>query len=328
MKKFLILILNLVLIIHLNGQDIHFSQITAVPQLINPAQTGHFNEQLRAGLVYRNQGASFTVPYKTYSATADLVLAPAFLGSSNTAGAGLVIFHDDAGDGTLQQTTAYFSGAFHKGLNHFGTLVGSVGFSIGLGNRSVDYSKLVFGNQWTGLHFDTTVFSGEKNTVNSFFYADLNAGFMLSYKISKNLNFSSGISLNHINKPPETFYNGTSHLGWKWIFHGHAGIRVNEKIEFQPGFAYYLMNGIDEFNAGTNLVLGEQDLKLITGLWYRAGRDVIPMAGVAYKNFSLVMSYDVTVSALHEANHYSGGFEVSIFGAFYVKKERCDNVIF
>ncbi|MCD4745621.1 MAG: type IX secretion system membrane protein PorP/SprF, partial [Bacteroidales bacterium] len=72
MKKypyiFLFVFLN---IINVYSQDIHFSKFSSAPLLLNPALTGNFSCNLRAGLNYRKQAESITVPFETYSAFID-----------------------------------------------------------------------------------------------------------------------------------------------------------------------------------------------------------------------------------------------------------------
>ena len=53
------------------GQDPHFTQYYATPQLINPAYTGVFNGNLRIGTTYRQQWSSLGAPFNTMAVGLD-----------------------------------------------------------------------------------------------------------------------------------------------------------------------------------------------------------------------------------------------------------------
>lgn len=314
---------------HLGAQDIHFSQFTTTPLFTNPAMTGFFNDQLRAGLEYRNQGAAISVPYQTYAATIDGILQPGFL-KDNWIGLGGVLYNDNAGDGSLRKTSVLLTTSFHKGFNRFSTLIGSVGFAVGLVNRSIDYSKLVFGSQWDGVQFDPNLKNNESYSTSSVLYLDLNVGTMISWKFNYTSDLSAGVSLNHVNKPVESFYRGSARLGWKWIAHADGHIKVDDQWLLEPGIIYINMNGVSELMFGGNFHIGKGEIRVCSGLWYRLNRDIIPMIGLDYRRYSLLFSYDATVSGLGKATWSQGGFEVSVQRTFTIqtKKPRCENFRF
>src|SRR5690606_7730635 len=134
------------------AQDIHFTQFDAAPLVVNPAFTGGFNGTFRAAGIYRNQWQSVTIPFVTYSASVD---APIIrdLSIDDYLAAGLQIYNDKAGDGNLSNTSVLASVAYHKFLGGGGgdpdkTL--SVGFQGGYTSKSIDLSRLYFGNEFTG----------------------------------------------------------------------------------------------------------------------------------------------------------------------------------
>lgn len=323
------LIFVLLSFIQLTAQDIHFSQFTASPLFVNPAFCGFFNDQIRVGLNYRNQGATISIPYKTYGANVDAVIHPAFL-NHDSFGIGCVLYNDNAGDGSLQKTSVMAVAAYHKGLNQFNTLKGSLGFAVGLVNRSVNFSKLIFGSQWDGVQFDTSLSSNEHYTTGSFYYLDLNVGILVSWEINSSSIVSGGVSLNHVNKPDETFYSMSNRLGWKWIGHMSGSFRIDEQLLLEPGFIMNDMNKLTELMLGANLHFGKGEVRICSGLWYRVSRDIIPMAGLDYRHFSLLFSDDIAVSEMNKASGLQGGFEVSIQKTFSLptKKYSCDKVRF
>jgi hypothetical protein len=64
---------NLLFVISMNGQDLHFSQFMNSPLTTNPANTGFIpGGDYRVGINYRNQWSSvMLIPYKTMSAFGD-----------------------------------------------------------------------------------------------------------------------------------------------------------------------------------------------------------------------------------------------------------------
>src|SRR4051812_39641774 len=83
----------------LSAQDIHFSQTTETPVLINPSQAGLGND-VRAYVNYKDQWRSVvSAPYKTINASADFALLKGHNGSHM--GIGVDLFNDKAGDANM-----------------------------------------------------------------------------------------------------------------------------------------------------------------------------------------------------------------------------------
>src|SRR5687767_15922439 len=100
--KILFGVWNLLFVISLKAQDLHFSQFMNSPLTTNPANTGFLpNGDYRLGINYRNQWSSvMTVPYKTMSAFGDVQLMRD-RSESGWMGVGGVILRDVAGSGNL-----------------------------------------------------------------------------------------------------------------------------------------------------------------------------------------------------------------------------------
>src|SRR5580765_1765351 len=100
----------------LQAQDVHFSQYYATPLTINPAYTGNFTGDYRAGLNYRQQWGSVTVPYKTFDFYGDISFNKNMF-HRNYFSVGLCLVSDRAGDGNLSVTRVMASGAYHFNLD-------------------------------------------------------------------------------------------------------------------------------------------------------------------------------------------------------------------
>ncbi|HPE58618.1 MAG TPA: PorP/SprF family type IX secretion system membrane protein [Bacteroidales bacterium] len=305
----------------LNGQEIHFSQINHPEILINPACTGHFTGNFRIGTGFRSQSKSVSIPYETFTAWGDY-LHEFKKPERSSLGLGVFLYDDNAGEGSLHTTSGYITVSVIKGFNQDNSFKAALGFSVGIINRTINISRLVFDSQWNGTFFDPSISSGEPFSGNSLFAPDFNFGGLACWEISKNLQTSIGTSLMHINRPKLTFYEVENRLEHRLIVHGTAKHRINEWLQVNPGFYYSSQQGVDIMMFGANMLIIKENMKFLTGLWYRFERDIIPHLGVMAKNFLIEFSYDVNVSKLHLASNYHGGFEISLITIFSKKPSR------
>ncbi len=321
--KYKILILLFTLSITKVGlpQDIHFSQFNDAPQITTPALTGQTiitdidSPLLRAGANFKNQGASISDPYRTYSAFFDGSVDVKKLKKSQI-GFGVLLYNDKAGDAALQNSSGMLSLSFTRGFNRFNTLTASLGFSIGFINRTVDLSKLVFDNQWNGVIFDPAASNNENFSSSSIFALNFNFGGLIKYKLNNNLYVLAGAGMSHVNKPRTSFYDNDNRINPKLIIHAEALIISPRNITIEPGFMYSAQKASHESILGSNINLAKRDVQLIIGLWYRINRDIIPLMGIKYNGFKLAMSYDVNISKLNAASNYMGGIEISLIKVF------------
>lgn len=314
-----------VFVLIVDAQEIHFSQFSNSQLLINPAFAGNFNGNLRLGASYRNQGSAISVPYTTYSAWGDMRIETERL-SKSAIGFGLSVYNDNAGEGSLNTTSGYFTASFIKGFNRDNTIHAALGFSVGMINRSINFSRLVFDNQWDGTIFDPNVANGEPYVASSLFAPDFNFGGILSWDINEKLNANFGMALHHINQPQLTFYESENRLENRLVLHVLMNSRIGDQFEINPGVYFSTQRGVNEILIGSDFLVVHDDFKLFTGLWYRHERDIIPDVGIVYDGFILEFSYDINVSKLHIASNYRGGMEISIVKTFSInQKEKSCN---
>ncbi|MCF6171799.1 MAG: PorP/SprF family type IX secretion system membrane protein [Bacteroidales bacterium] len=304
-----------------SAQDIHFSQFNDAPLTLNPALTGVVpykgidENMIRAGGNFKNQGAGIAVPYRTYDIFVDGALSLPRLKRTQL-GLGLLLYNDNAGDGSLQNTSAMLNAALTIAFNRNYSFRATLGFSIGFINRSVDVTKLVFDNQWNGVIFDPGASSNENFSTNSIFAVNFNFGGLLTYEVNRKLFLRAGASLSHINKPRTSFYDDDNRINPKLIAHADAIVNTGENLTVEPGFMYSVQAKTYELVLGTNLTLTKRDIQLIFGLWYRLNRDLIPLVGIRYQGYKLAITYDVNVSPLSIASNYQGGIEISFIKVF------------
>ena len=329
MKRYLVPLAILFFGLNVSAQDIHFSQFLQSPSLTNPALTGKIpflemdQNLLRVAANFKNQGASIGVPYRTYSAYVDGTVSPAKMRKSQM-GFGLVLYNDNAGDGSLQNSSAMLNVAFTRGFNRFNTFTATLGFSIGFINRSVDVTKLVFDNQWNGIVFDPEASSLENFSSSSIFAVNFNFGGLVKYEINPNIEVQLGSSLNHINKPRTSFYDADNRINQKLIIHANATVIAEKGIIINPAILFSRQSQAREIILGSNVSFSKRDMQFILGLWYRINSDLIPLVGINFNAYRFAISYDVNISPLRLASNYKGGVELSIIKVFRKRGSRAE----
>lgn len=323
----LLLVFNILVIIPVTAQDLHFSQFFNTPLTTNPANTGFIPDaDFRIGAHYRNQWSSImSAPYKTMSAFADFQLMRNRL-ENGWLGLGAVILNDKAGSGSLTSTKIYGSLAYHQMLG-LSSLV-SAGFNIGWANKSIDQTRLKFPDQFDGKFFDNTLPTSVVITNNNVSYLDVHAGMNYAYFPQENVYVNAGYSIQHVNRPKETFFNDNTNNGRIPMRHTafvNGIFKVNDRLIVNPNAYFSMQARATELVLGINgnYNLGEYGEKqLIAGLYYRLGDAIVPMVGFELRKVQFAFSYDVTLSGLSKFNGYRGASELSIIKkGFYPDNE-------
>ncbi len=322
------------------SQDLHFSQYTQTPSLINPALTGA-TSTLRASVIYKDQWRGVTVPYKTFGASLEMKfkasnwekiddkMTKAYKKSFSRLAGGLSFYSDKAGDGNMGTSQVNFSLASFVPLNVKNSL--SVGLQASVVQRTIDFSKLIFPDQYNGTSYDPTASNGENAASQSFTYPDIAAGVNWSYgysekAIAANNSFRAniGASMFHVNEPKQKILTGSNEkLNAKYVLHGDFLIGVpNSNLALAPS---YLM----EFQGSTKeILLGmmckyyfKEDSKytgfikrsaLGLGAAFRNKDALILSALVESGQYAIGFSYDVNTSKLTAASTGRGGPEIFI----------------
>ena len=299
------------------AQDLHFSQFFNNPLLTNPANTGFIPDaDYRIGASYRNQYSSImAMPYKTISIYGDAQVFRDKL-ENGWLGLGGVILRDVAGRGSLTSTKVYGSVAYHQLLGNSSLL--TVGFNVGWANKRIDQTKLTFPDQFEGKFFDGTRPTSVVLSNNNVSYLDIQAGLNYAYFPTENIYFNAGYSIQHVNRPLESFIDAsadTTRIAMRHIGFLNAIVKVNDDIIINPNVYYTTQAKASELVLGLNgayNLSGDGEKQLIGGLYYRLGDAVVPMIGFELKNVRFTFSYDVTTSSLHNFNGYRGASEFNI----------------
>lgn len=306
------------------AQDVHFTQFDAQPMLLNPANTGAFNGDFRANVIYRDQWRSIlgASAFKTYGASFDMPVIRD-ISVDDYLAVGAQLYNDRAGDGNLNNFTGLVSVAYHKFLGTQGRTVLTVGLQGGYSQKSLDLSRLYFGDEFDeGIwnHGGGEEFSWLTTRANGFV---VNAGVSFAHAVSENFSFTLGAGANNINQPLESFDTRElrSDVGLGMRYTGQLGaiINVNERFSLRPAALYQSQQSAQEIIAGNEFryILGDgYDLPtapaIFLGGWYRNDDAIMGTVGLEYKGFRVGFGYDYNTSDLRSATNGNGGFEISI----------------
>lgn len=299
------------------GQDLHYSQYFNTPLNLNPALTAYTQSQYRFTLNNKNQWASVTIPYKTFSASFESKILN-FKRKKTFLGLGILFNKDEAGDSKYGTTQLGLSFSVVKSLNNSNSNIISLGMQAAFYQRSIDYTQLYFPEQWNGSI--STIGSGNSEifTVNQFNFFDLSAGINWFWAPSSMLKFNTGFSSWHLNQPNQSLMDDESaNLNIKYQVYTDIEINTNQPFNILPGIFYANQGPYKEFIVGARLYYKiHQDRRsffaMSTGLYFRGNDAVIIYLGMDFKNLKLGATYDINVSSLSVASSYLGGMEISL----------------
>ncbi len=310
------------------AQGMHFSQFYNAPLLLNPANTALMPEKdYRVGVNYRNQWATVPVPYNTTSVFGDFQAMRTKL-LTNWLGYGFALWNDKAGLGSLALSRYEGYLAYHVMLGE--SYMISAGVSLASVQRSVNFDKFSFDNQWDGFTFNGNLPTGEQGYEMKTHFMDLGTGVNLAYFPNENTYLKVGLGLAHLTKPKETFYNQTNQLGIRPTVNVDLLMKLSPWVILNPSVYYTNQKDASELIAGTifqvDISSAQSDnMQLILGAFHRLGESVIGSVGIDIEGWRITTSYDFTMSSISPAIQGHGGTEVSlIYTGYYnaLSRER------
>jgi len=303
------------------AQDVHFTQFNASPLLVNPAYTGAFSGQWRAAAIYRNQWRSVTIPFVTYGASFDAPIV-SDLTHDDYLAAGVQLYNDKAGDGNLSNFSGLVSVAYHKFLGANVDKALTIGLQGGYTQKSIDLSKLYFGDEYYNGVFQqgtSQEYPGLNNKVN---YFTVNAGLSWAHSVREKFGYTLGVAAMNLNQPQESLQKKkNSEVGLGIRYAAQAGIiaYVGEKLSLRPAVLYQSQSTATELVAGNefHLIVGDDEFRAMStavflGGWIRSNDAMMISGGIEWKGLRIGLSYDYNTSSLKDASNGNGGFEISL----------------
>ena len=304
------------------SQDLHFSQYLNSPLNLNPALTAYSQADYRLILNNRNQWAAVTVPYKTISGSFDLKILNRKK-NRDYFGLGLIFNKDEAGDSHYGTTQIGLSGSWIKSLSRKNHHTISIGGQVSYLQRSIDYSKLYFPEQWSGNSSNTGVSHSEIFTVSSYNFIDFALGAHYLFAPNRYFMLNSGISAWHLSQPKQNLMEDQeAHLNIKTQIYTEATIVTNTPVDLLPSIYASFQGPYKEIMFGIRLNYKVQKTRrrymaLSTGIYGRNKDALILYVGMDYKAARLAITYDINMSPLKAASQYRGGMEISLKWLFF-----------
>ncbi len=311
----------------INAQDIHFSQYTEAPVVINPALiTTSYDTRVIAN--YRTQWGSVAKAYQTYGITFEQAIKHLKL-KKNYIGIALNIYNDRAGDAKLNSLMPNIGINYITKSSKYSKLSGGV--QIGMVYRTIDVSGLKWDAQYDGYAYNASLPNGEPSTPRSAITSiDLGAG--INYHYAKSERYISaqdgakcdvGFSAFHYSIPKNSFFNNSERLYTKYIFHANLDYGIKSAgIALVPSVIYMKQGPSTETTLGflfkyiiedqatyTNL---KKASSLSFGVYYRLRDAVIPTLLYQVSKFAVGVAYDINVSQLTPASKLQGGLEITL----------------
>ena len=324
MKRLLFLFLTLSFLGQ--AQDFHYSQLDQSLTLINPATTSTFSGFERITLQHRNQWLGAGTQFMTSMGMAEFSIGKIARQKSAYAGIGVYFVNDVGGDSkfSIKSGGVTASGVLPIAKNH--TI--SAGIHAAFTNRSADFSRVSFMNQWNGSEFDNSIDPGESNGISSFSHLDAGVGIAYGFNkenentlSSNEMSFQGGVSVQHLNKP-KLRYNSLvdDRLFMKFCFHANARYGLSSESNLEVSAAQFIQGKHLETMVGLFYRLKTKNASRVTsilsnqyfviGTYFRSVGTVIPTIYFDLGAFSLGLSYDYEFGQL--SSMYKQSVEVSL----------------
>ena len=316
MKRIIVLVFGLILSFATSkAQDQLFSQFFNAPIYLNPSLTGQFDGDLRIGMIYRNQWSALGGDLSYLNASADIYV-PELAG-----GIGLSFNRSSEGVAYLLKNNIAATYAYSVGGDDF---TANFGLQAGFTNRTIDWSKLVFGDQIDRRlgYIPGSISSAQMPEFSSKYFFDAAGGINFIYR-----NAMVGASLYHINRPDESFSGAQARLPMRLAINASMKIPLSFSYDYMedegafviPSVVYYKQGNVSSISAGAQFKYKGFN----TGVWYRTNQNSDPDAFVVSLIFDVFLqrrdtekirvgiSHDATTSKLNYTNT-AGTSEVSV----------------
>ena len=301
------------------AQDIHFSQFYNSPLNLNPALAGNFDGNYRFAGNYRNQWNSVTIPFSTFSMSAD---AKNIFGKNNV-GAGVIFNNDNTGDSRFRTTVFNVVGSYGIPFKKDSSQRITVGVQTGITNKNLSYDELRFDAQYNGISYVDGLPNRESFISTSQNFFNLHAGITYDNQIGERKKLSVGVSLFNITKPKESYFNNQA-IRVDRRFSGFASYQfpVHDKVDIIPAMFYMHQGKYFEYIVGGRgkYILSEAvgaNQAAYLGVFFRTKDAGFVTAEYDYNNWHFGLSYDINLSTLKQASNGRGGIELS---AIYILK--------
>ena len=320
MRHIIVMMILLINAVIAFGQDPSFSQFFASPLNINPALTARINSKWRVIANVRDQWIGPASPYASSTISYDTRALEKYMSETSVFGIGGMLMYNSSMRGIHKASFASLNFSYNVLLAE-GDAEHRIGIGIGgiYGNKTVDFSRLYFAEQFIGTGFDQNLPTGESSLSEMKPYLSSTAGVL--YSISSTYsNFDIGAAAFHLNKPKQTFLEDKNqYLPIRYVAHANFETYLTDEFLFNTNAIYQQQAATNYFSVGgaigyylTRDYSNQTDVLLNAGLWYWSNNAIVPYLGFTYQSFQVGLSYDITISKLRQAERKPKTFEISL----------------
>ena len=285
------------------SQDIHFSQYHIDRLYFNPANVGDIEENdNRFSMQRKSQWSSVSVPFSSFSTSFERK------NIYKDFNLGISFVNDKSGSSKL--TLNQLNIALSKNFNILKVNSFSVGLLAAFGQKSIDYSDLIFEEN-------------ENFITNNFLFPDLGFGMYYQTNHHQILSYNFGISSYHLNSPNNSFNEDEmSKLLIKNNINFGVNYRFSDKTRVISEVIYTNQSSQKEILIGLRPVIKLDEIYLFPLMYYRINDAAIVGFGMGKDNIQANISYDINTSDLTPASNYRSGFEFSVIYIWKKKKKE------
>lgn len=296
-------------------------------QFFNPASVG-FGSYNRFSTIYRSQFTNIGRPYKTIGLNLDFGFLKNDGADMNNLGFGIQGLSEQILDGILQTNSLTATIADRVFFDDLRTTYLALGIGTTFVNRTIDYSSLIFGDQFVsgrllnGSSLEVLNNNFSKNTLNVGFLFSRNnyTSFFQLGASSYFINRSSGYNTNKDSvriSPLNEFSQVLGQLNYEQIFAENKTLMIhaNYQNRYEDEFVYAgAAIGIpfNETYESTN--------RIYVGCFYRTKDAVVPYFGLLFNKYKFGLTYDIYNNDMTTANLKPQTFEFTL--STYFGKRR------
>jgi type IX secretion system PorP/SprF family membrane protein len=283
------------------SQDPSFSQFYFNKLYFNPAFSG-ISRGLEFSFSHRILWPNIPGRFNTTKFSADLDVSQI----NGLGGIGLIAYKDTEGAGALETIDVGIPFSVRIILNENNYL--HFGISASIIQKSIDWSKFVFGDQLNAVLGVTQPSQFDFPSESKLIFPDFSSGIVYEYFNSyrssplKDWSFRTGFAVHHMTQPDYSFISSNSRLPMKITAHLNFRIPIGyrDPVILAPDLVYESQAGMKTLYFGSNLIWRSPFM----GIWYRRYRNsdaIVMTTGMKLSqknNVYVSYSYDFTISGL------------------------------
>lgn len=329
MKKYLYTLTFLLITSSIFGQDHHFTQYFASPQILNPANTGFLPGKYRAALLFRDQWRTvLEKAYTSNTANFDIKLnSPFGVASKDKMGIGLAFMNDHIGFIDLNNNTLVMGLSYHKYLSKKGNQYLRAGFQLSFNQSNINYENLYFSDEFDGVS-EYSLGTFENLPANIFAYSNFNLGLLYTADLSDRSSIIIGGAMHNLFEPNASFYKTDPNItNLAVVYRRYSGslalnFDLTDRLSLIPRALFTIQGPYTRLNTGTNLRLRVNNYSnnaIQIGSWVRmasasAGLEpasLVTIIGFEINGFNIGFSYDLDLHETSGVAFGSNAFEIS-----------------